>query len=70
MCMIRETMFLLMSVRVNPPNEGILETGDTEKNFDVVKVEDTFVSLISARQKKREAKMLFSGGRAKGRHQT
>ena len=48
------------------PNEAVLEQDYTSESFSDTKVQ--VASPISARQRKKEAKMLFSGSRPKGRH--
>ena len=52
----------------DPPCEGTLEDDEHNANFNGVEVEIVSTSPISARHRKREAKMLFSGSRPKGRH--
>ena len=44
------------------------ETNGESDESKEVEVEEAFVRPISARQRKKEAKMLFSGSRPKGRH--
>ena len=51
-------------------NEDNYKENATNENFHEAAIEDSFVSPTLARHKKREAKMLFSGSRPKGRHRS
>ena len=64
----REAKVPVNDCEVDSPCEGTLEKDDTIENFNVVEDETASASPISARQRKREAKMLFSGSRPKSRH--
>ena len=54
----------------NSQNEDTIEKDDIIETLNEVETETAFASPISARQRKREAKMLFSGNRPKGRHRS
>ena len=54
----------------NSQDEGTIEKEDIIETINEVEIETVFASPISARQRKREAKMLFSGSRPKGRHRS
>ena len=50
--------------------EGSHEEDDAIENPQEAAITAAIASPISARQKKKEAKMLFSGSRPKGRHRS